>query len=58
MGYENSEETCARFVAQLGRAEAKGKPPSSVPRARRGSVAGLSPTRPTHKVVDTWLSRR
>jgi len=43
-GYQNSEETCARFIAQLRRAEAKGKPPSSVPRARRGSVAGLSPT--------------
>jgi transposase len=43
-GYENSEETCARFIAQLRRAEANGKPPSSVPRARRGSVAGLSPT--------------
>ena len=43
-GYENSEETCARFVAQLRRAEANGKPPSSVPRARRGSVAGLSPS--------------
>jgi transposase len=43
-GYRNSEETCARFIAQLRRAEAKGKPPSSVPRARRGSIAGLSPT--------------
>jgi transposase len=43
-GYENSEEICARFTAQLRRAEANGKPPSSVPRARRGSVAGLSPT--------------
>ncbi|MDP9480364.1 MAG: transposase, partial [Actinomycetota bacterium] len=43
-GYENSEETCARFIAQLRRTEAQGKPPSSVPRARRGSVAGLSPT--------------
>ncbi len=43
-GYQNSEETCARFVAQLRRAEANGKPPSSVPRAKRGSVAGLSPT--------------
>jgi transposase len=43
-GYENSEETCARFIAQLRRAEANGKPPSSVPRARRGSIAGLSPT--------------
>ena len=43
-GYRNSEETCARFVAQLRRAEARGKPASSVPRARQGSVAGLSPT--------------
>jgi transposase len=43
-GYENSEETCARFIAQLRRAETKGKPPSSVPRARRGSIAGLSPS--------------
>lgn len=43
-GYENSEETCARFIAQLRRAEARGQPPSSVPRARKGSVAGLSPT--------------
>ncbi|MDQ3521806.1 MAG: ISL3 family transposase [Gemmatimonadota bacterium] len=43
-GYQNSEETCARFIAQLRRAEARGKPPSSVPRARKGSVAGLSPT--------------
>jgi hypothetical protein len=40
-GYANSEETCARFVAQLRRAEARGRPPSSVPRARGGSVAGL-----------------
>jgi transposase len=44
MGYQNSEEICARFTAQLRRAEAKGKPPSSVPRARKSSVAGLSPT--------------
>ncbi len=43
-GYRDSEETCARSVAQLRRAEARGKPPSSVPRARRGSVAGLYPT--------------
>ena len=43
-GYRNSEETCARFTAQLRRAEANGKPPSSVPRARKSSVAGLSPT--------------
>ncbi|MDP9480792.1 MAG: transposase [Actinomycetota bacterium] len=43
-GYRNSEETCARFTAQLRRAEAMGRPPSSVPRARKSSVAGLSPT--------------
>jgi transposase len=43
-GYENSEEICARFTAQLRRAEARGKPISSVPRAKAGSVAGLSPT--------------
>ncbi len=43
-GYRNSEEICARFTAQLRRAEARGKPPSSVPRARKSSVAGLSPT--------------
>jgi transposase len=43
-GYTNSEETCTRFTAQLRRAEARGKPISSVPRARAGSVAGLSPT--------------
>jgi transposase len=43
-GYSNSEETCARFIAQLRRAEANERPPTSVPRARRGSVAGLSPT--------------
>lgn len=43
-GYANSEETCARFIAQLRRAEARGKPISSVPRARQGSIAGLSPT--------------
>jgi transposase len=43
-GYQNSEEICARFTAQLRRAEARGKPLSSVPRARAGPVAGLSPT--------------
>ena len=43
-GYANSEEICARFTAQLRRAEARGKLPSSVPRARKSSVAGLSPT--------------
>ena len=42
-GYQNSEETCARFTAQLRRAETRGKPVSSVPRVRAGSVAGLSP---------------
>jgi hypothetical protein len=41
-GYQNSKETCTHFVGQLRRAEADGKPPSSVPRTRRGSVAGLS----------------
>ena len=34
-GYANSEEICARFIAQLRRAEAQGEPLSSVPRARR-----------------------
>lgn len=43
-GYANSEETCTHFIAQLRRAEANGNPPSSVPRARRGAVAGLSPS--------------
>jgi transposase len=43
-GYQHSEEICARFTAQLRRAEARGQPISSVPRARQGSVAGLSPT--------------
>jgi transposase len=43
-GYRNSEEICARFTAQLRRAEAREKPISSVPRAKAGSVAGLSPT--------------
>lgn len=44
-GYRNSEETCTHFIAQLRRAEARGKPISSVPRAKQGSVvAGLSPT--------------
>lgn len=43
-GYQNSQEICSRFIAQLRRAKARGKPPSSVPRARKNSVAGLSPT--------------
>jgi Transposase len=42
-GYRSSKE-CTRFTAQLRRAEARGKPISSVPRATQGSVAGLSPT--------------
>jgi transposase len=59
-GYQNSEETCTHFVAQLRRAEADGKPPSSVPRARRGSVAGLSPTSKNIAALfmrrEEWLS--
>ena len=43
-GYANSERTFVRFTAELRRAEANGKPPSSAPRAGKGSVAGLSPT--------------
>jgi transposase len=43
-GYSNSERTFIRFTAELRRAEAAGKPPSAAPRARKGSVAGLSPT--------------
>jgi transposase len=38
-GYQNSEEICARFTAQLRRAEARGKPQFSLPRARKSSVA-------------------
>jgi transposase len=54
-GYAYSEETCARFVAELRRAQAAGKPPSAVPRARKGSVAGTSPTA---KNVAALLMRR
>lgn len=43
-GYANSERTFLRFTSELRRAEAAGKPPSSAPRAKKGSVAGLSPT--------------
>lgn len=43
-GYENSERTFIRFTAELRRAEKGGGSPSSVPRAKKGSVAGLSPT--------------
>ena len=55
-GYRNSEETCARFIAQIRRAEARGKPPSYVPRARRGSIAGLSPT--SKNVAKLFLRRQ
>jgi len=43
-GYKNSERTFTRFTAELRRAEKDGRPPSSAPRAKQGSVAGLSPT--------------
>ncbi len=43
-GYAHSEKICATFIAELRRAKATGKPPSSVPRARKGSVAGTLPT--------------
>ncbi len=43
-GYPGGERTFVRFTGELRRAEAAGKPPSFAPRARRGSVAGLSPT--------------
>ena len=43
-GYAHSEKICATFIADLRGAKATGKPPSSVPRARKGSVAGTSPT--------------
>jgi transposase len=43
-GYSSSERTFIRFTGELRRAEAAGKPPSSAPRAKKGSVAGLSPT--------------
>jgi transposase len=42
-GYAHSEKICATFIAELRRAKAAGKAPSSVPRARKGSVAGTSP---------------
>lgn len=43
-GYSNSERTFIRFTGELRRAEAAGEPPSCAPRARKGCVAGLSPT--------------
>lgn len=43
-GYTGGERTFVRFTGELRRAEAAGKPPSFAPRARKGSVAGLSPT--------------
>jgi len=54
-GYTHSEKICVTFIAELRRAEAAGKPPSSVPRARKGSVAGTSPTA---KNVAALLMRR
>ena len=44
-GYANSEEICARFTAQLRRAEARGKQPSSVPQARQAPSRGSLPRR-------------
>lgn len=43
-GYPGSVRTFIRFTGELRRAEAAGKPPASAPRAKKGSVAGLSPT--------------
>lgn len=43
-GYTNSKRTFLYFTGELRRAEAKGKPPSAVPRAKKGAVAGLSPS--------------
>jgi hypothetical protein len=54
-GYTHSEKICATFIAELRRAEAAGKSPSSVPRARKGSVAGTSPSA---KNVAALLMRR
>jgi len=54
-GYSNSERTFIRFTGELRRAEAAGKPPASAPRAKEGSVAGLSPTA---KNVATLFMRR
>lgn len=54
-GYTNSEKICATFIAELRRAEAAGKPPSSVPRAQKGAVAG---TNPSAKNVASLFMRR
>lgn len=43
-GRKNSERTFIRFTAELRRVEKDGRPSSSVPRAKKDSVAGLSPT--------------
>lgn len=43
-GYPGSERTFIRFTGELRRAEASGKLLASAPRAKKGSVAGLSPT--------------
>lgn len=42
-GYNNSKRTFLYFTGELRRAEARGKPPSTVSRAKKGSVAGLPP---------------
>ncbi|MDP9475560.1 MAG: ISL3 family transposase [Actinomycetota bacterium] len=44
LGYSNSERTFIRFTRELRLAGAAGRPPSSVPRAKKGSVAGSSPS--------------
>jgi transposase len=54
-GYTHSEKICVTFIAELRRAGAAGKLPSSVPRSRKGSVAGTSPTA---KNVAALLMRR
>lgn len=55
-GYTHSEKICATFIAELRRAEAAGKPPSSVPRARKGAVAGMAPT--AKNVASLFMRRK
>lgn len=54
-GYTGSERTFIRFTSELRRAEASGNPPSSAPRAKKGSVGGLSPT--AKNVADLFMRR-
>lgn len=54
-GYTGSERTFIRFTSELRRAEASGKPPSSAPRSRKGSIGGLSPT--AKNVADLFIRR-